>query len=64
MRQLLDREEYYANFCDPIYNEIYVDWYSPTIYNIYFNDNYVNNDNIKMTTMTVMMSLIVSSLIS
>jgi hypothetical protein len=64
MRQLFDREEYYANFGDPIYNETYVDWYSPSIYNIYFNDNYVNNDNIKMTTMTVMMSLIISSLIS
>ena len=24
------------------YNEIYMDWYSPSIHDVYFNDNYVN----------------------
>jgi len=35
-----------VNFSDPIYKKINVNWYSPSIYNIYFDDNYsINNDN-------------------
>lgn len=35
-----------VNFSIPIYKKKNVNWYSPSIYNIYFDDNYsINNDN-------------------
>ena len=45
-KQLLDWDKYHINFGDSIYDEIHVDWYSLSIYDIYFDNDYINNDNI------------------
>jgi hypothetical protein len=39
-----DRNEYHKDFSDPIYDEIHVDWCSVLIYDIYFDDDYVDNN--------------------
>jgi len=40
-RLLLDQYEYHGYFDNLVYNEIDVDWYSPSIYDVYFDDGYV-----------------------
>jgi hypothetical protein len=46
MRQFLNWDKYNIDSGDFIYDEIYVDWYSLSIYDIYFDNNYVDNNNI------------------
>ena len=42
--QLLDRDEHHKDFGNSIYDEIDVDWYSLSIYDIYFDDNNVDSN--------------------
>jgi hypothetical protein len=44
MRHLLDWDEYCERFGDPVYGEINMNWYSPSIYDVYFDDDNVNDD--------------------
>ena len=45
-RQLLDRDKYRGDFGYSIYNEIDIDCYSPSIYDVYFDDDNFENDAI------------------
>ena len=45
-RKILDHNQYHEDFSNSIYDEINIDWYSLSIYDVYFNDDYVDNDSI------------------
>lgn len=42
--QLLDQDEYREDFDDLICDEINMDWYSPSIHDVYFDNYYVDNN--------------------
>ena len=41
-----DWDDYHRDFGDPIYDKIYMNQYSPLIYDVYFYDGYVDNESI------------------
>lgn len=43
-KQLLDRDEYHEDFSNPIYSKINVNCYFPLIYDVYFEDDYLDDD--------------------
>ena len=45
-KQLLDQDEYNEDFGYLVYDDIDMVWYSLPIYDVYFDDNYDDNDNI------------------
>jgi hypothetical protein len=41
---VVDLDEYREDFGDVIYDEINMDWYSPSIHDVYFDNDYVDNN--------------------